>query len=303
MFKSLLGCKCFASRSGKRKTSLSFLALFLVFALLLPVSAGAWQSECPQHYSGGKPPVIEKQGLEKKAREVCFEDFGVVHSGIARTPVWSAEHVTREGLNQAREIKRVDRFYPEPRLPKEERAELENYSKTGFDRGHMAPSANMRSRESQAESFSLANIVPQNPESNRGIWAAIESSVRFLAREQGELYVVTGPVFFGEKLKRVGGRVLVPTHIYKAVYDPKRGAAVYLVENGPLQNYVTISISELNRILGVDIFPALPLEWKQYKMRLPDVLVKSKGKNKDGVRWMYTESKGILVPFEDLLKK
>jgi DNA/RNA endonuclease G (NUC1) len=72
---------------------------------------------------------------------------------------------------------RKNAFHAEPMLPKEERAELADYEHTGFDRGHMAPSGDMPSLEAQQESFSLANIAPQTPELNRGIWEGIEAAV------------------------------------------------------------------------------------------------------------------------------
>ena len=86
---------------------------------------------------------------------------------------------------------------------------------------HLAPAADMPDERAQHESFSLANMIPQDPQSNRGLWSGIESAVRGLARNSGELYVVSGPVFQGATLQRLRGRVLVPTHIFKAVYDPK----------------------------------------------------------------------------------
>ncbi|WP_407927568.1 DNA/RNA non-specific endonuclease [Belnapia mucosa] len=58
--------------------------------------------------------------------------------------------------------------------------------RSGFDRGHMAPSGDMAPLEGQAESFSLANLVPQNPGSNRCLWEGTESAVRELALQEGE---------------------------------------------------------------------------------------------------------------------
>ena len=98
-------------------------------------------------------------------------------------------------------------------------------------------------------------MIPQDPQSNRGLWSGIESAVRGLARKSGKLYVVSGPIFQGATLKRLRGRVLVPTHIFKAVYDPKRKqAAAYLVENGDSDQWRNISIAELQQITGIDPF-------------------------------------------------
>ncbi len=68
-----------------------------------------------------------------------------------------------------------------------------------------------------AESFSLANIVPQNPSNNRRIWSRIEEAVRRLVEKSGDAYIVTGPIFSGRQLQTIGeSRVFVPTQLYKA---------------------------------------------------------------------------------------
>lgn len=102
-------------------------------------------------------------------------------------------------------------------LPANERAELKDYAKSGYDRGHMSPSADMPSESAQAESFSLANMVPQDHNHNTGIWSSIESATRYLAKKEGSLYVITGPIYKGT-LKSIGNGVLVPTYIYKVIY-------------------------------------------------------------------------------------
>ena len=88
----------------------------------------------------------------------------------------------------------------------------------------MTPSGDMPDWQAQQQSFSLANMVPQTPELNRGIWAGIETAVRDLATRQGELYVVTGPAFQSEQLQSIGpSGVLVPSATWKAVYSPQAG--------------------------------------------------------------------------------
>lgn len=202
---------------------------------------------------------------------LCYSDFSIAHSGVTAGPLWVAERLTSEGVQAAKSVPRVDQFFAEPRLPEVDRAELENYRGSGYDRGHMAPSADMTTEESQAESFSLANIVPQLPALNRRLWADIESTVRGLALGYGEVYVVTGPTFAGERIKRIGGRVLVPTATFKAIYVPsQRAAGAWWAENsGDGRKFETVSIDELERRLGVDVFPALPQDVTAAAARLP----------------------------------
>ena len=74
----------------------------------------------------------------------------------------------------------------------------------------------------------------------------------------GELYVVTGPIFYGSDLKKLNGRVLVPTYIFKAIYDPaQKQAAAYLVANADTGRYAVVSIAEVEKLSGISIFPAL----------------------------------------------
>src|SRR5664279_3019043 len=73
--------------------------------------------------------------------------------------------------------------------------------------------------------------IPQEPENNRGVWEGVESAVRKLAKDRGYLYVVSGPIYQGDNILRIGGAVMVPTQLYKAVYDPARQeAGAYLVD-------------------------------------------------------------------------
>jgi endonuclease G, mitochondrial len=82
--------------------------------------------------------------------------------------------------------------------------------------------------------------------------------------------VITGPIFSGSALKRLNGRVLVPTHIFKAIYDPSRKqAAAYLVANAEGERYTVISIAELEELAGISLFPALANAAKKSPMALP----------------------------------
>jgi endonuclease G len=246
------------------------LAAALCIAAVAAIPAFAGRPACPEHYYRGVSPDIANPKMKPDARELCYSAFGVVHSGITRTPLWSAEHLTREALSAAGTLVRSDKFHAEARLPPAGRAELADYARSGFDRGHMAPNGDMPDRGAQGESFSLANIVPQDPESNRGVWQRIEKSVRTLAKRRGELYVITGPLFRGGQLRQVGGRVMVPSHLYKVVLDPAEGkAGAYLVENAPTSDYTTMSVAELEAIAGIDFFPGMPPDAKRAMLPLP----------------------------------
>ena len=242
---------------------------------------------CPQFFPHGNAPDLVNPKLLPKTRTICYSAFAVLHSGITRTPLWAAEHLTRNGLDAAVATERKDTFHEEAKLPPDERADLDDYARSGFDRGHLAPAADMPDEQAQHESFSLANMIPQDPQSNRGLWSGIKSAVRGLARKSGELYVVSGPIFQGATLKRLRGRVLVPTHIFKAVYDPKRNqAAAYLVENADGDQWRNVSIAELQQITGIDPFPGLAPSVKDHAMALPEPRLP--GKRQKQTEWPWS---------------
>ena len=194
----------------------------------------------------------------------------VLASGVTRGPLWSAEHLTVRGLAGAETTARRSQFHDDERLPPDDRAFLSDYVRSGYDRGHMAPSGDMPNPEAQQQSFSLANIVPQTAPLNRNAWAGIEMAVRHLAQRQGELFVVTGPAFEGSDLQALKGRVLVPTMTWKAVYDPAtHGAAAYRCTNVTRPRCITLSIAALTSEVGIDPFPAASWLTKHWAMTLP----------------------------------
>ncbi len=255
---------------------------FGLLGAVAPVSADAAPSACPEHFYAGQEPDLYNPKLAVGARDLCFIAFGVEHSAQTRTPLWSAEHLTRDNLEAARGLPREGVFHAEPGLPADEAADLGDYRRSGYDRGHMSPNGDMPTLEAQQQSFSLANMVPQAPVLNRQLWERIESGVRHWAVRADELYVVTGPVFQGQNLQALNGRVLVPTLIYKAIYDPGGNrAGVYLVRNADDSDYTVLSIDQLTRLTGIDVFPALPSDVKAHATDLPAPLRRgSRGGNR-----------------------
>ncbi|WP_242489957.1 DNA/RNA non-specific endonuclease [Noviherbaspirillum cavernae] len=243
----------------------------LFLGLLVSSSSLVQARECPQHYANGSTPEIVSPKLASKTTSLCFEAFAVMHSGISRTPLWSAEFLDADRISDAKSIKRRDAFEAEERIRPSERAELRDYARSGFDRGHMSPAGDMPTSSAKEESFSLANIVPQNPDNNQNLWASIEERTRSLARDRGKLYVITGPIFEGASVQRLNGRVLVPTHVFKAVYDPvRKEAAAWVAENEPGPAYEVVTIAELEKRIQINLFPGMPDGIKRARMKLPE---------------------------------
>ena len=191
----------------------------------LPQTSGGYAqtgfAACRHFFPQQRMPVVpSRSGL----RELCFDSFAILHDGGTKTPVFVAQRLNRQMLQQARHVERRDRFYAEARLPSSERAELADYRGSGYSRGHMAPAADMHTPQAMAQSFSLANMVPQNQVQNAGAWSRIEQDTRkYIMRAKGPVYVFTGPVY-EEKPSRIGeGGVAVPDHLYKVVHDAGTG--------------------------------------------------------------------------------
>lgn len=249
----------------QRSVAVAMLACGLLAASI--AAAG----ECPAHYVDGQLPEIRNTKMRAATTELCYGVFGVMHSGVTRTPLWSAEHLTAQNIASAKVLSRENSFHTESRLPARSRAELADYARSGYDRGHMAPNGDMPDRETQHESFTLANMVPQDAEVNRHVWAGIEGVVRKMAQEEGDLYVITGPAFIGGDLRKVGN-VLVPTHLYKLVYSPRQQAGgAFFIENRAEAQYQTLSIAQLEDKIGINLLPSLTSAQKTELLRLPNV--------------------------------
>ncbi|TFW11327.1 DNA/RNA non-specific endonuclease [Massilia arenosa] len=262
------------------RLSLASLALVLAASTL---AGAALAGECPAHYLDGRTPEIRNAKLATATRELCYGVFGVMHSGLTRTPLWSAEYLKADAIASAQTLSRENSFHPEERLPRSERAELKDYARSGFDRGHMSPNGDMPDRRSQYESFTLANMVPQDADNNRHVWAGIEGAVRKMAKKDGALYVLTGPAFVGAQLQKVGN-VLVPTHLYKAVWSPRqRAGAAWFVENSGWGEVRVMPVAELEQVIGINLLPSLSEQQKRQMLKLPKV--KKASKSRKGDAW------------------
>ncbi|AEA42359.1 DNA/RNA non-specific endonuclease [Fluviicola taffensis] len=198
-----------------------------------------------------------------------FSELVIVHTGFSllynethEQASWVAYQLTKE--ETTKRFERTDKFLPDPKVSTET-ANNADYASSGYDRGHLAPAADMGWSEiTVTESFYYSNMSPQEPSFNRGIWKKTEELVRNWAIENNSLYVVTGPVLT-DSLKTIGeNKVSVPNYYYKVILDysePSVKGIGFIMANAASKenpSYFAVSIDSVETITGIDFYPSLP---------------------------------------------
>ena len=212
---------------------------------------------CLDQFPNRKPPVISTAAGVR--RDLCFDSFAVLHSGESKTAVYVVEKLNRARILDADE-ERTDRFYEEARLPAADRAKLSDYAGSGYDRGHLAPAADMPTPSAMTQSFSLANVVPQSSVMNSGVWADIEAGVRdYALSASGDVFVFTGPIYTKPTTTIGAGKVRIPKQLFKLVYDQKLNTAwAFIVTNADdAIMSPSITYSALKTAVGIDFLPGI----------------------------------------------
>ena len=145
-----------------------------------------------------------------------------------------------------------------------------DYAGSGMDRGHLVPAADLKwSVTAMGQSFFLTNICPMHKALNEGGWSKLEEKVREWTVRDSALLVFTGPVVSEGDSTLTSGRVRVPSAYYKVVLAPcvrPMRAIAFIYPNGHsggrLRQYA-VSVDEVERLTGMDFFPALPSEEQQ----------------------------------------
>jgi endonuclease G len=188
--------------------------------------------------------------------------YSISYNSNTKCPNWVAWHLTAEHTDGP--YPRLNQFHEEEELPAP-RATLEDYKRSGWSRGHMCPAGdNKWDAEAMYETFSLANVCPQNVNLNSGLWNSIEMDCRLWARRFGDIYIVCGPVYLRREHETIGyNKVYVPEAFFKVVLclngTPKGfGFIVRNTDGNKKRDLYYNSIDQVERITGYDFFPALP---------------------------------------------
>ena len=137
------------------------------------------------------------------------------YNSKTKTANWVSWQLNRSWIGAA---DRQDNFRPDDALPDAwYKVRPNDYTRSGYDRGHIAPSADRtRNEADNSSTFLMTNMMPQVPELNRGLWGDLEDYCRELVQQGKELYIIAGPVgrkgSIGKKEK-----IAVPARNWKVI--------------------------------------------------------------------------------------
>ena len=215
-----------------------------------------------RHLRLGKPQAVY---------DIYREGYALALDARLKVPLWVQYELTRE--ERTGPATRSDDFRADTSVPLIARAQLPDYARSGYDRGHMAPANDMkRSDEVMSESFYLSNMAPQiGIGFNRHIWKDLEMAANGWVDQRGTLTIITGPIFAaanGEVKYKVIGEdmVAVPTHFYKIIVDANNSddikALAFKLPNQKLsgEDYAKYlcSIDEIEKLTSLDFLSELP---------------------------------------------
>lgn len=194
-----------------------------------------------------------------------YTGFALLYSEEHEQAAWLAYLLTNDEVLGS--VERSDNFREDPQISTGS-ASLKDYKGSGYDRGHLAPAADMKwSEEAMRDSFLMSNMSPQAPGFNRGIWRRLEEWVRDQAIANEEVYIVTGPVLTDGPVPEIGANgVNVPKRYFKVLLDckePELKAIGFIVPNEtsslPISSY-SVSVDLIEKVTTLDFYYLLPDE-------------------------------------------
>jgi len=234
---------------------IKFRASSIIFVLVLLIIGFSFR------YLDQSPNILSEHSLEiplvlNGEKLIQHTGYSFVYSEEHEQAKWIAYVLNNKELDGS--FDRSDNFREDPFVSSGSADNLD-YTKSGYDRGHLAPAADMKwSEKAMSESFYYSNMSPQVPGFNRGIWKKLEEQVRLWAKQYDTLYIVTGPKL-ESGLPTIGpNQVSVPKLYYKALIAPNQQKGIaFLIPNEkseePLSHYL-LSIDSLEQILHRDLF-------------------------------------------------
>jgi endonuclease G len=195
--------------------------------------------------------------------------YSTLYNHSAHQPLWVAYTITPESITGSAE--RTNKFMKDPAISPST-CVSGDYAKSGFDRGHLAPAADMKfSQEAMKESFYMSNICPQRPGLNRLIWKSLETQVRNWAKMSKSIFVVAGPIFAKDIPHETIGKknkIFVPEYFFKALLDTNGSDRMigFIFKNSSSNLSISehaVSIDKIEEYIGRDLFPQLPVKLQE----------------------------------------
>lgn len=232
--------------------------LTTIIALLLSTTlyANPIDDICPEHVHPAGAPV----STITESQYVCNLNYAVHFRFDTKTAEYVSYHINPDDISGT--AKRKDNFRDDPAIPPEYDVTLADYAGKPYDRGHLSAAAdNSASDEQMSQSFYLSNMVPQNPNQNRGAWRILEDRIRNLAKTGMDLYVTVGTVY-NPGYEVIGNGLGVPQYIWKVVVDANSNTAVaFLFPNEPIRTQdisaTVTTIEYIEELTGLNFHPKL----------------------------------------------
>ena len=218
---------------------------------------------CPQ-VAPPAPAGLELPAIGPKEQVVQYQGYVSSYNTKTLIPNWVAYELTEEETYG--DATRQDLIFSMDRNFKGKQAMREDYTGSGWTKGHMAPAADFFwDQDAMAETFYFMNVCPQREELNNKDWQYLEKQVRRWAREFGRVWVITGPIVGDNRYGTIGANhVVVPDAFFKAVLaqdgSDYQGIG-FVMQNDKNRYYLekcAISIDDLELLTGMDFYPALP---------------------------------------------
>lgn len=264
-------------RSRKKPPTSSRLGCIIAILVLIPICYGVYlYCQQTQTYRerdnqsqstllqlpGGKELERPLSLTPRQEQTIQHTAYTVSYNKDRKIPNWVSYELTRQETQGSE--KRNNRFIPDP-LIEGAAATNADYARSGYDKGHMAPAADMKwSHTAMTESFYFSNMCPQHPQLNRRSWKKLEEQIRDWAIADSAIIIVCGPIL--EKHPKTIGKnkVTVPNQFFKVILSPYANpirAIGFLFNNEPavepLSCYVT-TVDSVEKLTGMDFFAPLP---------------------------------------------
>ncbi|MCG6135132.1 MAG: DNA/RNA non-specific endonuclease [Nostoc sp. LLA-1] len=216
------------------------------------------------HLTMGNP---SNAGGSYSNRLLSKSQYAVSYNCYRGTPNWVSWQLNNSWLGSA---PRQDDFRADTTIPSAcYRVTSSDYTGSGFDRGHMTPSADRTNTVvNNSSTFLMTNIIPQAPDNNQGPWAALENYSRDLVNQGKELYIISGSYgtggtgLNGTRTTIASGNVTVPARTWKVI----------VVLNRP--NNGASSVNTNTRVIAVNMPNTQGIRnnnWKNYRVSVDSI--------------------------------